>query len=112
MELNLNVYKNAQEIEKTYTTDTFKLFFGTIEDFAQLLELDNLKDGSNSEIIKAVAGTVVRSTETVRELLKDVFVGITDAELRRTDINEIATIIVEIVKYTIATIGKNIKTKN
>ena len=32
MELKLNIY-NKKNIEKTYSTDTYDLMFGTVEDF-------------------------------------------------------------------------------
>lgn len=112
MELNLNIYKNRDEIEKTYTTDTFRLWFGTIEDFAKLLNLDELKTGSDTEIVKLVGKSLFGSMDIVKDLFKDVFIGVTDEELRRTDVSEIASILVEIVKYTFSTLTKGVNAKN
>lgn len=112
MELILNIYKNRDEIEKTYKTDTFKLWFGTVEDFAQLLDLDSIQTGSDAEIIKVVGKSIFGSMDVIKDLLKDVFVGVTDEELRRTDVSEIASVLVEIVKFTFATMAKGVKGKN
>lgn len=112
MELKLNIYKNRDEIEKTYVTDTFKLWFGTVEDFAKLINLDEIQTGSDAEIISLVGKSIFGSMDIIKDLMKDVFVGLTDDELRRTDVSDLATVIVEIVKFTLETISKGATGKN
>ncbi|MCQ2308210.1 MAG: hypothetical protein MJ000_11725 [Bacteroidales bacterium] len=112
MEIKLNVYKNKHEIEKTYVADTFRLWFGTIEDFAQAINLDGMKTGSDEEIIGLALKAISGSMETIKDLLKDVFDGLTDDELKKTDVSEIVSVIVEIVKYTFTTLGKGVSRKN
>lgn len=108
--MKLNVYKGRQ-IEKTYTADTYDLMFGTVEDVAEAINLDSLKTGSDVEIIKMIGNLVLNSMDTVKNLLKDIFDGITDEELKRVKVKEIANVLLDVVKFTIAqlNLGKNEK---
>lgn len=96
----LNIYEK-KKIVKTYETDTYDLMFGVLEDVADAINLDDLKTGSNAEILKMAANTVIHSMDTVKNLLKDIFDGITDDELKNTKITEIAAVLVDVVTFTI-----------
>lgn len=109
--MKLNIYKN-RKIEKTYTADTYDLMFGTIEDVADAVNLDSLKTGSDVEIIKMIGNLVLNSMDTVKNLLKDVFEGITDEELKRTKVKEIAVVLLDVVKFTIAQLNLGNNGKN
>ena len=76
--------------------------FGIVEDVAEAIDLDSLKTGEDIEIIKMAGNLVLKSMDTIKELIKDVFDGITDEEIRKTTVPEIAQVIVDIVKFTIA----------
>ena len=103
--MKLNIYEKKKVI-KTYETDSYDLMFGTLEDVAEAVKLDDLKTGSDVEIIKMVGNLVINSMDTVRDLLKDIFDGITDAELKHTKVNEIVTVIIEVVQFTVKEFGK------
>jgi hypothetical protein len=109
--MKLNVYEK-KKIVKTYEADAYDLTFGVVEDVADAIKLDELKSGTDAEIIKLAANLVLKSTETVRDLMKDIFDGITDEELRHTTVVEQAGVLVEIVKYTFEQIGKSLPRKN
>lgn len=109
--MKLNVYEK-KKIIKTYETDKYDLMFGTLEDVADAMKLDQLETGSNSEIIKMATNLVVHSKETVKELLKDIFEGLTDEELKNTKVKDIATVFVDVVKYTIEQLNILPKSKN
>ena len=97
MELKLNVYKaHSKEIEKTYVAETFSIMFGTIEDIFENINIDNI--ANSVELGKMV----VKLLPAVKPFLKDVFDGLTDAELRRTKVNDIIAIFIEIYKYGFA----------
>ena len=108
--MKLNIYDKKQII-KTYEADTYDLMFGTLEDIAEVVKIDELKTGSDVEIIKLAANTVFNSMDTVKDLMKDIFDGITDEELRKTSVSEMAVVLVEVVKYTIRRLTE-LKTKN
>lgn len=111
MELTLNVY-NKRQVEKTYTSETYDLMFGTVEDIIEIIDLDKLKSGSDAEIIKLVGNAVVNGLDVIKPLLKDIFEGITDDELKRTKVKDIAFVLVEVMKFAIAQISKGANSKN
>lgn len=98
--MKLNVYE-GQNIVKTYETDEYNLKFGTLEDVANAVNLDNLKTGSNEEYIKTAVDLLLHSMDTVKDLYKDIFPGITYEEIRKCTIAEMAVVLVDVVKYTI-----------
>lgn len=109
--MKLNIY-DKKKVVKTYEVDTYDLMFGTIEDVADAVKLDELKSGSDVEIIKMVGNLVLTSMDTIKNLLKDIFDGITDEELKKTKVNEIALVIVEVVKFTINQLNLGNSSKN
>lgn len=109
--MKLNIYDKKQ-IVKTYEIDTYDLMFGTVEDVANAIDIDSLKTGTDVEIIKMVGKLVMTSMDTVKDLLKDIFEGITDEELKKTKVSEIATVIVDVVKFTIAQLNLGANGKN
>lgn len=111
MNLKLNIYQKRQVI-KTYESDTYDLMLGIVDDFLKLINLDQLKSGSDTEIIKLVGNACIHGMDTIKSLLKDVFEDLTDEDLRNTKVSEIAKILVSIVKYSIAEITKGANEKN
>ena len=109
--MELKIYKK-REIVKTYTADTYDLLFGVLEDVAEAVKLDEMKTGTDAEIIKIVANLVLHSMGTVKDLLKDIFPGITDEELKNTRVSEIAQVIIDVVKYTISQLMQGFNSKN
>jgi hypothetical protein len=109
--MKLNVYEK-KKIVKTYETDVYDLMFGTVEDIAAAVKLDDLKTGSDVEIIKLVGNLVITGMDTIKNLLKDVFEGITDDELKNVKVSEIAVVLIEIVKFTLAQLNLGINSKN
>lgn len=99
--MKLNIY-NKREIVKTYTADKYELMFGTVEDLVDAINLDAIQTGSDDEIIKAASNLVLTGLDTIKELLKDVFDGLTDEELKHVKVSELIEVIVEIVTYSIS----------
>ena len=106
--MRLNIYKGKQVI-KTYEASTYDLMFGTLEDVADAVKLDELKTGTDAEIIKMIGNLVLNSMGTVRDLMMDIFDDITEEELKHTKVKEIATVLRDVVVYTISQL--NIGTK-
>ena len=109
--MKLNVYEK-RKIVKTYEVDAYDLPFGVLEDVANTIDIDSLKTGSDVEIITLIGKMVITNMDIVKNLLKDVFDGITDEELRKTTITEIAVVILDIVKYTISQLNLGSNSKN
>lgn len=111
MDLKLNIY-DKRNIVKTYTAETYDIMFGTVEDLIDTFNLDGLNANDNVEMIKVATNIVMNGKDVVKPLLKDIFEGLTDDELRNTKIKEVATVLVEVVKFTMEQIAKGSKGKN
>lgn len=109
--MKLNIYEKKQVV-KTYEADSYDLMFGVLEDVANAIKLDELETGTDVEIIKMVGNLVLTSMGTVKGLLKDIFEGITDEELKNTKVSEIAVVLMDVVKFTISQLNLMPKTKN
>ena len=107
MELKLNVYKTRKlkEVEKTLVTDDFKLSTGICEDMLNIINID-IFEGVNAlseeDQILEVMKMVVGGFGVFKELLKETFDDLTDDEIERTDIREIAVVVVRVVKFSLA----------
>lgn len=109
--MKLNIY-NKKKVVKTYTAEAYDIEFGVIEDVAEAVNLDGIKTGSNAEITALAVGLVTKSTGTVKELMKDIFEGLTDEELRHVKIKEMGAVVIDLVRYTIKEIAKGSGSKN
>lgn len=109
--MKLNIYEK-KHVVKTYEVDTYDLMFGVLEDVADAIKLDELKTGTDVEIIKMAGNLVVNSMETVKDLLKDIFEGLTDEEIKKCKVSEIATVLVDVVKFTLNQLNKGLGAKN
>lgn len=94
MSLVLNIYnKETKEIEKTYTAETVDIMFGTVEDIIDVIDMDKLNDNM------AWAKVIGVAIKQLRPLLKEVFDGLTDEELKRTKLKELIPLFKEIFKF-------------
>ena len=94
MQLLLNIYdENNTVIAKQYKAEEVNILFGTIEDLIDLIDENNLQD--NMELAKVL----VKSMKKLKPVLKQVFVGVTDEELRLTRTNELVPLFMQIIKY-------------
>lgn len=99
MELTLNIYKDGKEVEKTYKASEFDLMWGTIEDLISIIDIDKLND----EV--AVGRAVLSVLPQVKPLLKQVFPGVTDSEIRMTKAKELIPIFVSVFTYAFSEIS-------
>lgn len=111
MELTLNIYEK-KKIIKTYTAETYDLMFGTVEDFINVIDINNIDLENKESLIKIASKVVVSALDIIKPLLKDVFDGLTDEELRNTKISEIVDVVIQIIKFAIKEMGKGFKQKN
>ena len=108
--MELNVYKN-REIEKTYKAENYDLMFGTVEDIMTIFDIDALKTGSDVELINLVTKALPACLNIINPLLKDIFEGLTDEELKRVKLKEVAIVLVDVIKYTLTEISKGFGVK-
>ena len=111
MELKLDIYEN-KKVSKTYTAETYDLMFGTIEDLLELIDIDNLTSDDEIELFKFVTKLVMGGLDIIKPIIKDVFDGLTDDELKRTKTTDVVNALINIVKFATAEIVKNVTEKN
>lgn len=96
MQLLLNIYDpQTKLISKQYTAETVDIMFGTIEDLIEVLDIDKLND--NMEWAKFIA----LSLKKLKPLLKEIFTGVTDEELKNTKVKELVPLFINIFKYMV-----------
>ena len=92
--MKLNIYKNQNEIEKTYEVDAYDVMYGTVEDV--LAVLDELGDKpSNDEIFKALTANRAK----LNDLVLDIFPEMDASELRKVKLKEMIPFFLELFKY-------------
>lgn len=102
--MKLDIYDN-KTVVKTYETDTYEIMFGTVEDLINAAKLDTIEKGSDAEIVVAATNLVTTSMDTVKDLLKDIFEGLTDDEIKHTRVSDIVNVIVEVILYAVGQIS-------
>ena len=100
MNLVLNIYDpDTKLIAKQYTEDTVDIMFGTVEDLIDIVDLDNLNNDMEW------AKLIMLSMKKIKPLLKEVFDGLTDEELKHTKIKELIPLFINIIKFAISEIN-------
>lgn len=102
--MKLDIYDH-KTVVKTYETDTYEIMFGTVEDLINAAKLDTIEKGSDAEIVVAATNLVTTSMDTVKDLLKDIFEGLTDDEIKHTRVSDIVNVIVEVILYAVGQIS-------
>lgn len=106
----LNIY-DKKEVIKTYEAEQYDLMFGTVEDLMTIFDVDSLKTGSDVELIKLVSNSLPKCMNIIKPLLKDIFDGLSDDELRQVKLVEVAVIIVDVIKYALEQISTGFGSK-
>ena len=101
MEIKLPIYEK-KEIVKTYTAETYDIMFGTVEDLISIVEIDKFFGVSDKEFALEVAKIIPKIFGLVKPLLKDIFDGLTDDELKHCKITDVVNVIVAVIKYSMS----------
>lgn len=109
--MKLNIYEN-KKVVKTYEAESYDLMFGTVEDVMTIFKVDDLKTGSDVELIRMVGTALPRCINTVKPLLKDIFDGLTDEELKKTKMKEIVIVIIDVIKFAFDQMSIGFDSKN
>jgi len=99
--MTLNIYKkdNKNEIEKTYSAESYDLMLGTVEDIMAIIDFDKM----NNDV--EIATMVVKSYSVLKPFIKDVFPGLTDEEMTRIKVKELIPTFVQIFKSIIESLS-------
>lgn len=111
MEIKLEIY-DRRKVVKTYMAESYDIMFGTVEDLISVLDLDKIMSGDDKELVQAVAHAIPKVFNMVKPLLKDIFEGLTDEEIKHARLSDIAKCLLIIVKFSIAQITGETDSKN
>ena len=111
MEMRLPVYK-GKEVEKEYRAEEYSVMFGTAEDIISLFDIEKLANADDRELAKAVAAAIPKAIGMLKPLLKEIFDGLTDDEIRRCKVADVACVVVEVSKFTMKQIVGGNRSKN
>ena len=103
--MKLNIY-NGKTVEKTYTASAYDLLFGTVEDVINVVDLEHLDVSSNAEMVKSVCTLGLASMDIMKKLMMDIFPGLSEEELRRAPVKEIAWVLIEVVRFAVGQMSR------
>lgn len=92
--LELQVKDKKGNVIKTVEANTFDVYFGTIDNLMQLLDID--EQTSSFELLKKIT----KAWDEVTELLGDIFPGMSEQDWKYVRMNDLVPIVLQIVKYT------------
>ena len=111
MEMRLPIY-NGKEVEKEYRAEEYSVMFGTAEDIISLFDIEKLASVDDRELAKAVAVAIPKAIGMLKPLLKEIFDGLTDDEIRRCKVADVARVVVGVSKFTMKQIVGGNRSKN
>lgn len=107
MLLKLNVFEKGRGKTpvKTFTAEEYELSTGVCHDVLTLIDLDlftGVSSLSEEDQFLEILKIVTRGFDVFAELLKDVFEGLTDDDIKQTKIKEVAKVVFQILKHSIS----------
>ena len=117
MELKLNIYKDkkCKEIEKTLVVNDFELSTAICLDVLELVKTDKYDDISalskESQAV-LIMDRVSGEFNSFLDILKDVFDGLTDEDIKKTKAKDITFAITMIIQYSLSTLFSTFGGKN
>lgn len=109
--MKLNIFgkdeNGKKAIVKTYEVREYDLMFGTVEELAREIKLDELTDINDEKILMTVGKLMITSMNVIKDLLTDMFDGITEDEIKHTTVKEIAAVLIDVVVYTITELDRS-----
>ena len=97
--LILKIYNKGQ-VTKTYEAETADILWGTIEDLLEVIDLNKLNSLESEEGKLEVGKALLKCVPILMPFLKEIFIGLTDEELRCTKVKELIPLFIEIFKYS------------
>lgn len=120
MELKLDIYADrlCRKVERTATANDFELSTGVCEDVLNIINIDMFEGGlatlSDESMQELAVGIIKNGYPFFVDLIKDIF-EISDDEAKRIKVTDIATVVLDIVKYSFTQLANSLggkKSKN
>lgn len=116
MEMKLNIYTDdfCTEVARVATAGEFKLSLGICEDVLDIIQIDMWSGGlsalSDESMREMSIGIIRDAFPFFKKIVRRLF-NLTEDEVRNTDIVDIATVVVDIIKYSISQLGSSLGVK-
>lgn len=117
MELKLNIYTSrvCREIEREVIARDFELSTGICEDVLNAINIDMFEGGldalSDESMRELAVGIIKNGYPVFIEIIKEVF-ELTDDEAKRIKLSEVASAVMDIVKYSFTQLAASLGGKN
>ena len=114
MELKIDIIDSRGNVEKTYSTQSFRLTMGVCEDILAIVDVDKmarLDKLSDEEAEATFLPMVVKLYGEFRPIMMQVFPELTEDEYRRADTSDVAGSVWKVVQYTMTQLF-NVAEKN
>lgn len=99
MELTLKIYE-GRKVVKEYKAETIDFSFGIVEDVLDALDFEHMDNQTE------IAGMIIKASKQLRPLLKDIFDGVTDEEIRNTRMQNLIEVFKGLYMYAMQELGK------
>ena len=113
-EIKLNVY-NKNKVVKTYKTSDLYVEVGVVEEIFKLVDIDKLLDSkaTQEELGTMILKVLVKGWDCFKDVILEVFEGMTEEEFKHTHLNEVASVIMTILFSALNDLNKiNTNSKN
>lgn len=97
-EIKLPVRNKKGEVVKKAEAMTPAIYFGTISNLMELLDIDDTT--SSMELLKKVS----TAWKEIVEILSDVFPEVTDDEWKYIRLNDLVPVVLQVIRYTFSEI--------
>ena len=97
-EIKLPVRNKKGEVVKNAEAMTPAIYFGTISNLMELLDIDDTT--SSMELLKKVS----TAWKEIVEILSDVFPEVTDDEWKYIRLNDLVPVVLQVIRYTFSEI--------
>ena len=103
----LNIYDNKGNIVKTYKTEYIYISTGIVEDIFKLVDIDKLlsKGTTQEELGAEMLKIVVKGWGNFKQIIMQIFDGLTEEEFKNTRLNEIVSIIFYILNNALSSLN-------
>lgn len=106
--MELKIYANQKKIKKVLKCSVYDIMLGTLEDILAIVDsVASIPNLSDDEAMIELVNLLNSNLPKIKELLKDIFIDVTDEDLRHIKVKELVPLIIELVDYTKNSLGGN-----
>lgn len=90
IKLDIRDSGDSRKVVKTLETEGYNLMMGTVDDFMEIFDLDQLSDQ------KAILKMIQKSYKQIKPLIMDIFPELTEEDYRNVSVQDLARTVVQV----------------